>query len=602
MKSFFSHGTALALSFVICQGFAGAFPIDVQAASSGTCGNAEWAFADGTLTISGGGCVYAYSENGENPYGWDVYRDEITTVIVKEGVACLGWDPIGGLNTETYAGYCFRDYVNLETVQLPSTLQLIGVGCFAGCTALTEIALPDSLLEVRDECFAGCTALTDVYLPTSASAGKDAFKDTPFLVSFGDFVMLEEGALYSYEGTDRTVTVPEGVTSIYPFAFQDNTNVTHVKLPSTLKHFNAEIFKGCTGLCQLTIPSTITSIVTPAPTLSLPEIIYGETGSAAEEFANKNNLHFIDPSAYTNLGGADMTLAFSTDVWSFGNSGSVFGSEYYLTEEARTQVVEQWLPNDAAMLDRAWGGSCFGLSATVVLAKAGLLPFAQLQQDAVSLHDVEPTNEVLSLINYYHHLQFDSDYLTAGDMHNKSQLQRLCQLIFDLKTVSSGGSPSVLSYVTPSGGQHAVVAYGLEEGSWKWDGVTYDSRILIWDSNFHTALDDRACLYYDSDTMDYCIPYYGIVYARGMTENSGKIAHICNDTDLLSAYPYPLFEAVLGDANGDGICTVADAVMLQKWLTCQGTITHPQAVDLDENLQLDAVDLSLLKQLLLVAG
>ena len=147
-----------------------------------------------------------------------------------------------------------------------------------------------------------------------------------------------------------------------------------------------------------------------------------ETGSAAEKFANENNLQFIDPSAYTNLGGADMTLDFSTDVWSFGNSSSVFGSEYYLTEEARTQVVEQWLPNDAAMLDRAWSGSCFGLSATVVLAKAGLLPFAQLQPDAASLHDIEPTDEVLSLINYYHHLQFDNDYLTANGVFPKELL------------------------------------------------------------------------------------------------------------------------------------------------------------------------------------
>ncbi len=600
MKSFASHCTAFALSIVLSHGFWGTFPMEAQAAVNGFCGTAKWTYEDGTLTISGG-AAYAYTQDGTNPYSWDVYRDEITTVIVEEGMQILGWDPSAGISTETLTGNCFRDYINLKTVQLPSTLQLIGFGCFADCTALTEITFPENI-QLQPECFMG-SGLTDVVLPTSAAVDKDVFKNTPFQASLGDFVMFEEGKLYAYQGTDRIVTVPEGVTSIYSFAFQDNTNVTHVKLPSTLRLFYAEIFKGCTNLCQLTIPPEITSFAAPAPTLSLPEIIYGETGSAAEEFAKQNNLHFIDPGDYTDLGGADMTLDFSEDVWSFGNSSAVFGDGYSLTEAAAAKVVEQWL-KDESKLERTWVGSCYGLSATVVLAKAGMLPLGRLQPDAASIGDIQPTAEVLSFINYYHHLQFDNAVVTAGNMHNKSQRQRLCQLIFDMKAVSSGGSPGVLSYMTPSGGQHAVVAYGLEEGSWEWNGVTYRNRILIWDSNLHTVLDDRACLYYDSDTLDYCIPYYGIVYAKGSTEDKGKITSISNRVDLMNAYPYPFppTELMAGDANGDGVRSLADAVMLAKFLTCQGTLFYPQSVDLDGNDQLNAADLSLLKQLLRKAG
>lgn len=58
-------------------------------------------------------------------------------------------------------------------------------------------------------------------------------------------------------------------------------------------------------------------------------------------------------------------------------------------------------------------------------------------------------------------------------------------------------------------------------------------------------------------------------------------------------------QAVLGDVNADGVCSVADAVLLQKWLLRAGEITDWQASDFDENQVLDIVDLALLKRKLL---
>ena len=58
-------------------------------------------------------------------------------------------------------------------------------------------------------------------------------------------------------------------------------------------------------------------------------------------------------------------------------------------------------------------------------------------------------------------------------------------------------------------------------------------------------------------------------------------------------------QAVLGDVNADDVCSVADAVLLQKWLLRAGEITDWQAGDFDENQVLDIVDLALLKRKLL---
>ena len=54
-----------------------------------------------------------------------------------------------------------------------------------------------------------------------------------------------------------------------------------------------------------------------------------------------------------------------------------------------------------------------------------------------------------------------------------------------------------------------------------------------------------------------------------------------------------------GDVDGDGSISVADAVMLQKWLLRTGTLTVPQAADIYEDGAVDVFDLALLKRLLL---
>ncbi len=58
-------------------------------------------------------------------------------------------------------------------------------------------------------------------------------------------------------------------------------------------------------------------------------------------------------------------------------------------------------------------------------------------------------------------------------------------------------------------------------------------------------------------------------------------------------------ESVRGDVNGDGVFSVADAVMLQKWLLCAGELIDWQAGDLCEDERLDVFDLCIMKRMLL---
>ena len=58
-------------------------------------------------------------------------------------------------------------------------------------------------------------------------------------------------------------------------------------------------------------------------------------------------------------------------------------------------------------------------------------------------------------------------------------------------------------------------------------------------------------------------------------------------------------KAVIGDVNADGEFSVADVVMMQKWLLCAGDITDWQAGDLCEDEKLDVFDLCIMKRELL---
>lgn len=60
-----------------------------------------------------------------------------------------------------------------------------------------------------------------------------------------------------------------------------------------------------------------------------------------------------------------------------------------------------------------------------------------------------------------------------------------------------------------------------------------------------------------------------------------------------------MIETGSGDCNLDGEVNVADAVMLQKWLLCAGSLDCWQAVDLCKDNRIDVFDLALLKRMIL---
>ncbi|MBQ3602392.1 MAG: sigma-70 family RNA polymerase sigma factor [Clostridia bacterium] len=88
-----------------------------------------------------------------------------------------------------------------------------------------------------------------------------------------------------------SVTLPSGLRSLGNTAFKNCTRLSSVNIPSSLSAIPAGAFQGCAALTAVTIPGTVTSIGTnafqgcPNLTISCPE------GSAAQEYAQANGIN-----------------------------------------------------------------------------------------------------------------------------------------------------------------------------------------------------------------------------------------------------------------------------------------------------------------------
>ncbi len=118
-----------------------------------------WSLSEGTLNIQGSGAApnYEYPSSADPEPPWYKYRNEITHIVVGEGINSLG-------------NYFFKNCENVVNVQLPSSLYAIGGAAFVGNSSLTQITIPDSVSSLSWDVFYNCTSLESVELPSSISS------------------------------------------------------------------------------------------------------------------------------------------------------------------------------------------------------------------------------------------------------------------------------------------------------------------------------------------------------------------------------------------------------------------------------------------------
>jgi hypothetical protein len=105
-----------------------------------------------------------------------------------------------------------------------------------------------------------------------------------------DFV-IEDGVLIEYKGDDSDVVIPDSVTSIGDYAFENCESLTNIEIPNSVTSIEKYAFWGCTSLTSIEIPNSVTSIGEGVfKRCSDDLVITTQEGSFAEKFAQKNGI------------------------------------------------------------------------------------------------------------------------------------------------------------------------------------------------------------------------------------------------------------------------------------------------------------------------
>lgn len=155
--------------------------------ASGKDHNVQWKlYADGTLSVYG----VRWMEGTNKTHKWKEYADQITRVIVEEGLSII-------------PNRAFSDLPNLTSVELPWTLWELGNEVFANCPKLTTVTLPVNTAKLGAYLFSRCTALeTVIFLGSAPEMDGSVFKGLTLTAYYpkNDPTWTEE-TLKNYGGT-----------------------------------------------------------------------------------------------------------------------------------------------------------------------------------------------------------------------------------------------------------------------------------------------------------------------------------------------------------------------------------------------------------------
>ena len=211
--------------------------------ASGTCGSADnesgessvkWSlFEDGILIISGTGAMadWEYSE----PAPWSDYRPKIKTVVINPGITVIG-------------RFAFDRCTNLTNVTIPDSVTCIKFWAFHAC-GFTDITIPEGVERI-ESAFYECCELTSIVIPKSAtSVAGIAFECCSSLASI---TVAQGNPVYHSDGNCLILTADKTLIA--------GCKNSAIPADGSVTRIDTSAFSGHTGLMNITIPNTVTSI------------------------------------------------------------------------------------------------------------------------------------------------------------------------------------------------------------------------------------------------------------------------------------------------------------------------------------------------------
>lgn len=268
---------------------------------------------------------------------------DITSIADEVFANCVDLKSVTIPNSVTYMGNrVFFNCSNLKSVNIPDSVTNIGNQNFEGCTALTSIKIPNAITVIGKSAFNCCGSLTSIEIPNSVtSIGKRAFSSCNGLTTItipnsvtyiGEGALMSccgmtsiqvaeenmyfcsvEGVLFNKEmtkliqypsGKQGAYCIPNNVESIGYSAFYNDTLLTSISIPTSVKSMDDYAFACCNGLASITCEA----------------VAYPTLGKSAFEYVNKSIPLYVPEESISAYQAADQWKDF-TNIQAISTTG-----------------------------------------------------------------------------------------------------------------------------------------------------------------------------------------------------------------------------------------------------------------------------------------
>lgn len=252
----------------------------------------------------------------------------------------------------------------------------------------------------------------------------------------------------------------------------------------------------------------------------------------------------ISAEENVDLNALAVSLGADTDYLNFLNFilGHDFSEEIYMKYKENLTPIERSDELASWAAGNTFGGLCFGISAIEVLSHNGYISPSQIQKGAESLKDITLDENVKDILFYYQSLQFFRRINHTIDNYQfNNDIEDDCiNLVEHAEKAMKDSRYLCIAFKINSSG-HAVTCIGAADGSWEFNGRTYDKCILTIDSNA-ASMDEngerhfygfspKICIYVNTTDNEYYIPAYDI----GSFDGTMKITCIFDNDALLNS-------------------------------------------------------------------
>ena len=149
-----------------------------------------------------------------------------------------------GNSVTTIGNRAFDSCSSLTSVTIPDSVTSIGAAAFNSCFSLTSITIPDSVTSIGDRAFAYCEALTEIYVGENNACYSSDSQGVLFNKEKTELIQAPGG----YQGS---CSIPNTVTSIDDYAFQDCDKLTSVTIPDSVTSIGDDAFGSCNSLSEI---------------------------------------------------------------------------------------------------------------------------------------------------------------------------------------------------------------------------------------------------------------------------------------------------------------------------------------------------------------